>query len=95
VLRVTAFGIHPAKTFIFTPGVSNKAAKAMCNTIRNWRIHLKPDKSIDDISRMFNPVIRGWVNYYGRFYKSALYPALKHMNRALVHREVSGTIFSP
>ncbi len=74
------------KFFIsFTPGVSNKAAKAMRNTIRNWRIHLKPDKSIDDISRMFNPVIRGWINYYGRFYKSALYPVLKHMNRALVH----------
>jgi RNA-directed DNA polymerase len=74
------------KFFInFTPGVSNKAAKAMRNTIRNWRIHLKPDKSIDDISRMFNPVIRGWINYYGRFYKSSLYPVLRHMNRALVH----------
>lgn len=74
------------KFFInFTPGVSNKAAKAMRLKIRNWRIHLKPDKSIDDISRMFNPVIRGWINYYGRFYKSALYPVLRHMNRALVH----------
>jgi RNA-directed DNA polymerase len=74
------------KFFInFTPGVSNKAAKAMRHTIRNWRIHLKPDKSIDDISRMFNPVIRGWINYYGRFYKSALYPVLRHMNRVLIH----------
>jgi RNA-directed DNA polymerase len=73
------------KFFInFTPGVSNKAARAMRNTIRNWRIHLKPDKSIDDISRMFNPVIRGWINYYGRFYKSALYAVLRHMNRALI-----------
>jgi RNA-directed DNA polymerase len=53
----------------FTPGVSNKAAKAMRYKIRNWRIHLKQDKSIDDISRKFNPVIRGWINYYGRFYK--------------------------
>jgi len=74
------------KFFInFTPGVSNKAAKAMRNTIRNWRIHLKPDKSVEDISRMFNPVIRGWINYYGQFYKSALYSVLRHMNRALIH----------
>jgi RNA-directed DNA polymerase len=74
------------KFFInFTPGVSNKAGKAMRHRIRNWRIHLKPDKSIDDISRMFNPVIRGWINYYGRFYKSALYPVLRHMNRVLIH----------
>lgn len=74
------------KYFInFTPGVSNKACKAMRQVIRNWRIHLKPDKSLEDISRMFNPVLRGWVNYYGQFYKSALYPVLRHMNRALVH----------
>jgi RNA-directed DNA polymerase len=69
----------------FTPGVSNKASKAMRQTIRGWRLHLKPDKSLEDISRMFNPVLRGWINYYGRFYKSALYPALRHMNRALVY----------
>jgi RNA-directed DNA polymerase len=73
------------KFFInFTPGVSRKAAKAMRQTIRGWRLHLKPDKSIEDISRMFNPVIRGWINYYGRFYKSELYSVLRHLNRALV-----------
>ena len=69
----------------FTPGVSNKAAKAMRQSIRSWRIQLKPDKSLEDLSRMYNPVIRGWINYYGRFYKSALYPVLKHVNRALTY----------
>lgn len=72
------------KYFInFTPAVSNKAKKAMRQTIRGWRMHLKPDKSIEDLSRMFNPVIRGWINYYGRFYKSELYPVLRHMDKAL------------
>ena len=73
------------KFFInFTPAVSNKACKAMRQTIRHWYIPLKPDLELLDISRMFNPVLRGWINYYGRFYKSALYPVLRHMNRALV-----------
>lgn len=73
------------KFFInFTPGVSNKACKAMRQTIRRWRIQLKPDKTLEDLSRMFNPVVRGWIQYYGRFYKSALYPVLRHMNRALI-----------
>lgn len=73
------------KHFInFTPAVSNKASKVMQQTIRGWRMHLKPDKTLEDLSRMFNPVIRGWVNYYGRFYKSELYSVLKHVNRALV-----------
>jgi RNA-directed DNA polymerase len=34
---------------------------------------------------MFNPVIRGWMNYYGRYYKSALYPTLRYLNRCLAH----------
>ncbi|WP_278320932.1 reverse transcriptase domain-containing protein [Clostridium tetanomorphum] len=69
----------------FLPAVSNKACKAMRQTIRNWRIHLKPDKDLIDISNMFNPVIRVWINYYSKFYKSALYTVLRHMNKALIH----------
>lgn len=73
------------KFFInFSPAGSNKATKSMRQVIRNWRIQLKPDKSIIDISNMFNPVIRGWINYYGNFYKSELYKVLRYMNKALV-----------
>lgn len=68
----------------FTPAVSNKASKAMRQTIRGWRMHLKPDLKIDDLARMHNAAIRGWINYYGHFYKSQLYPVLRHMNDALV-----------
>lgn len=69
----------------FTPAVSNKSCKAMRQVIRGWRIHLKPDKELIDISRMFNPVIRGWINYYGCFYKSGLFPVLRKLNRAIIH----------
>jgi len=73
------------KFFInFTPAVCTKACKPMRQTIRHWYLQLKPDKELVDISRMFNPVLRGWINYYGRFYRSALYPVLRHMNRALI-----------
>jgi len=74
------------KHFInFTPAVSNKSCKAMRQVIRSWRIHLKPDKELIDISRMFNPVIRGWINYYGCFYKSGLFPVLRKLNRAIIY----------
>lgn len=73
------------KFFInFTPAVSNKAKTAMRQEIHGWRMHLKPDKTLEDLSNMFNPVIRGWITYYGRFYKSELYSVLRHLNRALV-----------
>ena len=48
-------------------------------------MQLKPDKEIDELSKMFNASIRGWINYYGHFYKSQLYPVLRHMNDALIH----------
>ena len=74
------------KYFInFSPAVSNDACKAMRQTIRGWRMQLKPDKEIDELSKMFNASIRGWINYYGHFYKSQLYPVLRHMNDALIH----------
>ena len=74
------------KNFInFTPAVSNKAMKAMRKEIHDWRMHLKPDKELIDLSNMFNPIVRGWINYYGRFYKSGLYPVMRHMNNALTH----------
>jgi RNA-directed DNA polymerase len=74
------------KLFVnFTPAVSNKARKAMRQTIRRWYLQLKSDKNLSDISKMCNPVLRGWINYYGRFHKSALYPVMHHMNRALIN----------
>jgi len=69
----------------FTPAVSNSAMKAMRKEIHNWRMHLKPDKELIDLSNMFNPIVRGWINYYGRFYKSGLYSVMRHMNNALIH----------
>jgi len=68
----------------FLPGVSNKAGKAMRQKAKKWKMHLRSDKSLEDLSRMFSPVIRGWINYYGKFYKSALYATLRQLNRILV-----------
>jgi RNA-directed DNA polymerase len=72
------------KFFIsFTPAVSNKAAKAMRTKLRSWALHNRSDKSLEDLARMFNPVVQGWINYYASFYKSALYPTLRHLDLVL------------
>lgn len=73
------------KAFInFSPAISRKAAKAIRQEVRGWKLHLRSDKTLEDLGRMFNAVIRGWVGYYGAFYKSALYPTLRHLDRKLV-----------
>jgi group II intron reverse transcriptase/maturase len=67
----------------FSPAVSDAAAKRMRQTIRAWQLGCRVDKRIDDLARMFNPVIRGWITYYGRYYPSALYPTLRYLDRRL------------
>lgn len=67
----------------FSPAVSDKAVKAIRAEIRHWNLHLRSDKSIEDLSRMFNPIIRGWLRYYGRFYRSAPYPPMRQLDRSL------------
>lgn len=72
------------KYFInFTPAVSDKAGKNIRAEIRSWKLHLRSDKAIEDLSRMFNPIIRGWLQYYGRYYRSALYPLMRQLDRSL------------
>jgi RNA-directed DNA polymerase len=69
----------------FLPGVSNKAGKAIRATIREWRLAgTRNNQSLEDLARLVNPSVSGWVNYYGRFYRSALTPVLRHLERALV-----------
>ncbi len=75
------------KLFIsFIPAVSNKAANAIRATIRSWRLGAtRNNQSLEEIAKFVNPYIRGWVNYYGRFYRSALTPVLRYLERVLVY----------
>ena len=47
----------------FSPAVGDEAAKSIRRKIRGWRIHRMSEKSIEDLSRIYNPVLRGWINY--------------------------------
>jgi RNA-directed DNA polymerase len=68
----------------FLPAVSRDAITAMGREIRSWHIARRSDKSLGDLARMFNSIVQGWINYYGRFYKSMLYPVLRRINDHLV-----------
>jgi len=70
----------------FLPGISKKAANAIRNRIRSWRLGAtRNNQRLEEIARLVNPHVRGWINYYGRFYKSALYPILRCLERAMVY----------
>ncbi len=68
----------------FAPAVSRAALRTMRQTIRGWHLQLKCDKTLEDLSTMFNPVLRGWMNYYSRFYGSAMSAVWRHVNAYLM-----------
>jgi len=68
----------------FNPAVSVSALKAMRATIRELNIRRQTQRSLNDIAELLNPLLRGWIAYYGRFAPSALSPVLRYVNLTLV-----------
>lgn len=68
----------------FLPAMSDKAQKAVRKEIKSWKLQLKSDKSIIDISLMFDSKLQGWINYYGHFYKSEVIKICIYFNKCLV-----------
>jgi len=69
----------------FLPGISQKAAKTIRQRIRGWKLGATcNNRSLEDLASWINPVVRGWLYYYGRYYPSALTPVMRQMDRALV-----------
>jgi RNA-directed DNA polymerase len=67
----------------FLPAVSPEALKEMGQRIREWRIHLRTRLDLNEIAEWINPIVSGWMTYYGRFYRSQLYPLLQRVNTYL------------
>jgi group II intron reverse transcriptase/maturase len=68
----------------FLPAISNDALKKLSREVRGWRLHRRTTNSWADLARMINPIVRGWMNYYGKFYPSALSNLLARINTYLV-----------
>jgi RNA-directed DNA polymerase len=68
----------------FNPAVSSSALKVMRTTIRELDFRHLTQLSLVDIARRLNPLLRGWIEYYGRYSPSALYPLLRYVNQTLL-----------
>jgi len=68
----------------FSPAVSSTALKSMRQTTRRLNFRNRTDLNLDEIAQRHNPVLRGWLNYYGRYCPSAMSPVLRHFNKTLV-----------
>jgi RNA-directed DNA polymerase len=68
----------------FTPAVGPKAARKLRQRIRCWRLGQRTSQSLEALAQDINPVVRGWIQYYGAFQRSTLSVVLRHIDRHLL-----------
>lgn len=67
----------------FLPGVSSDALKRMRKAVRGWKLTRQTHVMLATLAKQYNPIIQGWWNYYGAFYKAAMHRMHQHIDRAL------------
>jgi RNA-directed DNA polymerase len=68
----------------FLPAISKDALNKISAAVRSWRLHLRTGHTFKDLARRINPIVAGWMQYYGAFYRSALSPLLQRINAYLM-----------
>ena len=72
------------KLFVgFLPAASQEAANSMRQIIRTWRLQYRTRQTVEQLAQWINPVTRGWVHYYGVYYRSALGPIFDYLDRRI------------
>ncbi|MFD8533828.1 group II intron reverse transcriptase/maturase [Streptosporangium canum] len=79
-----ARGPNGNRFWTFLPAISKEALKKIGREIRRWRIHRWIGLAITEIARAINPIVAGWMHYYGRFYRSEMRSLLMRINSYLV-----------
>ncbi|MFD6470837.1 group II intron reverse transcriptase/maturase [Streptomyces goshikiensis] len=68
----------------FLPAISKDALNKISSEVRSWRLHKQIKATFHELARRVNPVVRGWIQYYGAFYSSKLAPLLLRINAYLL-----------
>lgn len=75
---------HGRNFVSFLPAISTKAATRIRQTVRTWRIaSTRNNQSLEDLAKLIDPSVRGWMNYYGRYYRTKCIRVLQHINEVL------------
>jgi hypothetical protein len=64
----------------FSPALSSSSAERIGETTKSLRIQRQTGKDINEMARLLNPKLRGWITYFGKFGKRNLIQILKRVN---------------
>jgi RNA-directed DNA polymerase len=67
----------------FLPAISKDAKAEIRRTIRDWHLLWMTNKTLEEIAYRLNPIIQGWINYYGKYGKRELANVLTNINMHL------------
>jgi RNA-directed DNA polymerase len=73
------------KLFVnFTPAISEKAKQKLRDKTKSWFKEVKPNGSFKEFIKIINPVVTGWINYYGKFNASELWSTMRNVDTILM-----------
>jgi RNA-directed DNA polymerase len=75
---------HGVSFTSFLPAISKDALKKISGEVRRWRLHRQIGLDFREVAKRINPIVRGWMQYYGAFYRSALFSLLQRINAYLM-----------
>ena len=75
---------HGVNFTSFLPAISKDALKKISGEVRRWRLHRQIGLDLREVAKRINPIVRGWMQYYGAFYRSALFSLLQRINAYLM-----------
>lgn len=67
----------------FLPAVSKEAMKSMRLAIKGWTLNRQTFASLELLAHKYNPILRGWWNYFGSFYKTEMRKLYVYVNERL------------
>jgi RNA-directed DNA polymerase len=82
----------------FLPAISNKAKKHIRQEVKEWRLLWATNMEIEQIAEKYNPVIAGWLNYYGKYGRKELSNVMENINLHLcnwIRRKYKGCRHKP
>lgn len=79
--------INPRNGVVFTsfaPAISRDKLTAKGEEVRAWRLHLRTGHDLAGLAEAINPIVRGWMTYWGHFHRSHMYGLLRRINAYLM-----------
>jgi len=68
----------------FLPAIANSSAKKIKANMKAWRFKQQGGTDLAKLAMKINPIVSGWINFYGKFFPSRLVQVLNHLNLLLV-----------